>query len=361
MFKSKIMLTAFLCSLVFVLPLSVSAHPGRTDSNGGHTCRTNCEKWGLEYGEYHYHNGGGSNSGSSGSHSNSTSSNTTPSSKINQPVSEPKPKIDAKQVKADKHLKSARILYNSKDYKGTIKELDQIYELGKNSNQTDLLIQSSLSAIYQLAENAFDQNDYSKAKSYVTYIKEYKRSSKLINQKADVLLNQIKTNEKIEGKLSDATIARDNKEYKEAFKLVKEAQKISNVKKTKTFYNETVKALTKDAEMAYHKKQYKQVNTYYNLLISVTTSEKLKTKYKMVLENMEEEQLLRKSFVLDSGDLEGESLYTHLIDKKNETPFNEGVVNDIKSSLVEGVKDTMHFIYNINIKELFKGGKQDAA
>lgn len=32
------------------------AHPGNTDSSGGHTCRTNCEKWGLSYGEYHYHN-----------------------------------------------------------------------------------------------------------------------------------------------------------------------------------------------------------------------------------------------------------------------------------------------------------------
>jgi len=32
------------------------AHPGRTDSSGGHTCRTNCtERWGLNYGEYHYH------------------------------------------------------------------------------------------------------------------------------------------------------------------------------------------------------------------------------------------------------------------------------------------------------------------
>ena len=36
----------------------VEAHPGRTDSSGGHTCRTNCEDWGLDYGEYHYHNGG---------------------------------------------------------------------------------------------------------------------------------------------------------------------------------------------------------------------------------------------------------------------------------------------------------------
>jgi len=31
------------------------AHPGRTDKNGGHYCKTNCKKWGLKYGQYHYH------------------------------------------------------------------------------------------------------------------------------------------------------------------------------------------------------------------------------------------------------------------------------------------------------------------
>ncbi|MEK4740821.1 MULTISPECIES: YHYH domain-containing protein [Bacillus] len=41
---------------LLVAPISAYAHPGRTDANGGHTCRTNCEKWGLQYGEYHYHN-----------------------------------------------------------------------------------------------------------------------------------------------------------------------------------------------------------------------------------------------------------------------------------------------------------------
>lgn len=52
----------------FVVPSLVSAHPGRTDSNGGHTCRTNCtERWGLQYGEYHYHNGGSGGSGGSSS------------------------------------------------------------------------------------------------------------------------------------------------------------------------------------------------------------------------------------------------------------------------------------------------------
>lgn len=40
---------------IFCTPIGAEAHPGRTDSNGGHTCHTNCTKWGLEYGQYHYH------------------------------------------------------------------------------------------------------------------------------------------------------------------------------------------------------------------------------------------------------------------------------------------------------------------
>jgi len=48
---------------LFFLPFqTIDAHPGRTDAKGGHTCRTNCEKWGLQYGQYHYHNGGGGSS-----------------------------------------------------------------------------------------------------------------------------------------------------------------------------------------------------------------------------------------------------------------------------------------------------------
>jgi hypothetical protein len=51
-----------LFSLMFLLmPSYVMAHPGNTDASGGHTCRTNCEDWGLNYGEYHYHDGSSSN------------------------------------------------------------------------------------------------------------------------------------------------------------------------------------------------------------------------------------------------------------------------------------------------------------
>jgi hypothetical protein len=46
-------------AIIFAFMISVAnpvfAHPGRTDSSGCHTCRTNCPKWGLSYGEYHCH------------------------------------------------------------------------------------------------------------------------------------------------------------------------------------------------------------------------------------------------------------------------------------------------------------------
>lgn len=41
--------------LALTIPFVSFAHPGRTDSAGGHTCRTNCTSWGLSNGEYHYH------------------------------------------------------------------------------------------------------------------------------------------------------------------------------------------------------------------------------------------------------------------------------------------------------------------
>ena len=41
--------------ILLSLPALVLAHPGRTDSYGCHTCRTNCSSWGLSPGEYHCH------------------------------------------------------------------------------------------------------------------------------------------------------------------------------------------------------------------------------------------------------------------------------------------------------------------
>ncbi len=61
--------------IVILSPLYVEAHPGRTDSNGCHTCRTNCAKWGLSYGQYHCH--GKTNSSTNTSSSNTNKTTTT--------------------------------------------------------------------------------------------------------------------------------------------------------------------------------------------------------------------------------------------------------------------------------------------
>lgn len=58
--KHLIPLILVLTLIAAILPASAIAHPGKTDANGGHTCRTNCGQWGLKDGEYHYHNKDGS-------------------------------------------------------------------------------------------------------------------------------------------------------------------------------------------------------------------------------------------------------------------------------------------------------------
>jgi len=46
--------------LIIIIAVVVSAgsafsHPGRTDKNGCHYCRTNCEKWGVPKNQKHCH------------------------------------------------------------------------------------------------------------------------------------------------------------------------------------------------------------------------------------------------------------------------------------------------------------------
>ena len=54
--KNKLLKITIIFMFIYIFPVSVFAHPGGTDEFGCHTCRTNCESWGLEYGEYHCHN-----------------------------------------------------------------------------------------------------------------------------------------------------------------------------------------------------------------------------------------------------------------------------------------------------------------
>lgn len=65
--------TKIILILITLIPTIVFAHPGKTDANGCHYCRTNCAKWGLYNGQYHCHNGESSGSKSS----NNTTKRTT--------------------------------------------------------------------------------------------------------------------------------------------------------------------------------------------------------------------------------------------------------------------------------------------
>lgn len=75
--KEKKIIFIVLIIILLLINCNVYAHPGKTDSNGCHTCRTNCEKWGLRYGQYHCHNGSGTSS------NNRTNNSTTTYTKSN--------------------------------------------------------------------------------------------------------------------------------------------------------------------------------------------------------------------------------------------------------------------------------------
>lgn len=53
----RLILVALTLVMLMTTPGIASAHSGGTDASGGHYCRTNCEKYGLAYGQYHYHGG----------------------------------------------------------------------------------------------------------------------------------------------------------------------------------------------------------------------------------------------------------------------------------------------------------------
>ncbi|MEK4853915.1 MBL fold metallo-hydrolase [Paenibacillus sp. FSL H7-0756] len=90
--KKRIALSMIMSVLLILLPVIANAHPGRTDSSGGHTCRTNCAKWGLKNGEYHYHNGGGSKPAPAATKKPAVKATTKPTAKpTSKPAATPAP------------------------------------------------------------------------------------------------------------------------------------------------------------------------------------------------------------------------------------------------------------------------------
>jgi len=78
-FKNKILSITTASLIMLSTYSSVGAHPGRTDSQGGHYVRT--AGWGYKVGSYHYHSGS-SKSKSTSANKKSTSSNTSSTSNL---------------------------------------------------------------------------------------------------------------------------------------------------------------------------------------------------------------------------------------------------------------------------------------
>ena len=106
--------------IVILSPLYVEAHPGRTDSNGCHTCKKNCAKWGLSYGQYHCH--GKKNSSTSTSSSNT---NKTPTTKV---------------LDSNKNIKSISIDNTNIEVKDTME-----YNTYSKVNNIDIILESTKS------------------------------------------------------------------------------------------------------------------------------------------------------------------------------------------------------------------------
>lgn len=214
--KLKIVGIFILC-LLLITPNEVSAHPGRTDANGCHYCRTNCEQWGLSYGEYHCHNGSGSSSSSSSSSNQNNSVSTynynNSSSNSNSSYKQPEP-----PKSSDNTLKSVVIDGNN------LTVADQMqYETNKERveievetnddkatetiNNKDLVIGENNISIVVKAENGAE-------KEYAIMIKRLSNNANIkiiinneevefINKKANIDVSSDTTNLKYKYELED--------------------------------------------------------------------------------------------------------------------------------------------------------------
>lgn len=393
--KSVYVLVSLSCCFMLFLPSVSDAHPGRTDSNGGHTCRTNCEKWGLEYGEYHYHNDGDtSNSGSSNNFDTNTNNNTDSSTESNsnssndtnsstkpksesessspknnenetpaetEPKPEPEPKIDKKQVKADQHYEKAHDYYNDDKYKEALEELDKIYDLKRNDDKTDQLVSDTFAALYIKAESNLKKEKYEDARELLEIILDYKHMDSKMENKANKLLDKVELQEKISDLLGEAKSAIDNQEYEEALSIIEEANELKETKEATSLFKTTLDDILNNAESNYNDNEFEKAKEYYNILHEHTESTKIKEEYQIIIDQLEEILFLQTEYKLDTIDINDNSLFITLInDKEKETNYNVDVVKQVSTFLTEnnGEKD-IKFIFNTDIKELSTGGHKD--
>jgi hypothetical protein len=209
--------------LSFVLLLVVTtlamAHPGRTDANGGHTCRTNCGKWGLNYGEYHYH--GGTTKKTSTSKSSQSSTSKTLNTKT-------------ERIYVDPYTQAEALIKTAESYAGSLKwETSYDYRVSKYSSNPVSQIDMKL---YNNTKNAINA---AKANSNVLLYSDLEERLNVLN---DIFL---RTQAYIDAINSGEKLLVQSQNYQSFNKID------ANSDKTRKAYNELIKLSQKTNTMIY--------------------------------------------------------------------------------------------------------------
>ena len=273
--KKRILKIASMIIVLLMMITPISAHPGRTDANGGHYCRTNCAKWGLRDGEYHYHNGGGSSSSSSSDSSSSSSSTDSGSSSTSQTQSTPQVVYYTKQGEtAGYNYKKANPDAGKEDLTGK----DQTYINGYDTGFTNA--ENELTTLSKDQGTAKGTEDGTTTESYnlevpvglisSVYLDSYKDAynqseasdfSK-IRQDANKKAIDNARNLEDEDTNSEYTLEKQKKVYKESYQSTydQEEKEINSLKKKLSKYAQDDFDNEKQSDESYRK--YKNYKVY---------------------------------------------------------------------------------------------------
>ena len=270
--KKRILKMASIIIVLLMAITPISAHPGRTDANGGHYCRTNCAKWGLRDGEYHYHNGGESSSSSSSSGSKSSSKSSSSSSKT---PSAPKVIDYTKQgEKAGYNYKKANPDASKEDLMGKDQTYVNGYNTGFSNAENELTTVSKDQGTQNGTKDGTTTETYNldvpvglMSEVYLTAYKEaYNQSERddFSKIRQDANKKAIENVRNLEAKdiTSDYTLEKEKNVYKESYQSAydQEEKEINSLKKKLSKYAQEDFDNEKQSDEYYHK--YKNYKVY---------------------------------------------------------------------------------------------------
>ncbi|WP_374120900.1 YHYH domain-containing protein [Neobacillus sp. PS3-12] len=349
--KQKFLTFITIGLIVFAQSSVVSAHPGRTDANGGHYCWTNCGKWGLSYGQYHYHNGGGSTSSGGGS---SSSSSYSSQQSIVTPTPAPVPKVDPVQVEADEHYQDAQGHYKAGEYYEALNEIKAIYDLGKQNNSVQSLERTILSNMYTQANTDFQQGKYTDASTNVNQIINYAHTPSDLLSQSQPLSQQIDTYSKASDYFDLAKGDRADKKYKDAIDEAQKSESLVPSNEKEAFIAETTIELKQAVTTAYENRDYTHVKSYGKMANSFA-NETEKSQIQKLESKSENEQLIQKELGIKLDDRKKDNLFNHINQVDGSPKSDQSVVKGIKEFLIEKAGEKMKSISSTKLSDFLKG------